>query len=89
MKVQFDPDEVFSLGEAGTVYPSLRIVDEWGILTVTNSALIDKNWSGVQVAVGRDLSEPPLRGEGWTLQLNEGWKSKPGTRPGDWVLTRR
>ena len=55
---------------------------------MTNRALIDKNWGGAQAAVGRDLSEPPLRGDGWTPQLNDGWKPKPGPRPGEWVSAR-
>jgi len=34
MRVQFDPRNVLSLGKAGTVYPTMRIVDDWGSIDV-------------------------------------------------------
>lgn len=73
MKIQLDPNGLIPLGELGTVYPTARIVDEWGVLTVTDGALIDKNWSGVTVAAPADLTAAPLSGPGWTLSLSDGW----------------
>jgi hypothetical protein len=89
MNIEFDPNNIESLDGVGSVYPTLRITDQWGILTVSSGALIGKDWAWVQVPVARNSTGPPLRGDGWTLQLNDGWTPKPGTRLGDWVLARR
>ena len=35
MNIQFDPRNLEPLGELGTVYPTMRISDVWGILTVS------------------------------------------------------
>ncbi len=46
-RVQFNPNNLQPLAEHGTVYPTLRIADAWGILTVTGDALLDPSWSRV------------------------------------------
>ncbi len=86
MKIQLNPDEVVALGELGTVYPTARIVDAWGVLSVTDGALIDKNWLGVTVAAPPDSTARPLSGPGWTLELGGGWIVAPGPRAGDFQL---
>jgi hypothetical protein len=76
--VQFDPNSVYPFGEHGTVYPTLRLTDEWGILTVNSGgALVASDWSKVTV---------PASGEGWELELKPGWSRKLGARSGDWVV---
>lgn len=85
MNIEFNPNNIEALGDAGTFYPTLRITDEWGILTVTAGALIDPKWSGVQVPVDpRDKA--PVKGEGWTLELSPKARIEPGSRSGDWTL---
>jgi len=54
MKVQFDPRNLQPLGSYGTVYPNMRISDEWGILEAKNGALMKPDWSAVTVAAPRD-----------------------------------
>ena len=49
MHVQFDPLNLQPLGDAGTVYPNLRISDDWGILDAKNGALMKPDWSAVVV----------------------------------------
>ena len=88
MKIQLDPDGVIPLDDHGTVYPTARIVDAWGVLTVTDGALIDKNWSGVTVSAPADPEAAPLAGPGWTLELSKGWKLVPGMRPNDYQAQR-
>jgi hypothetical protein len=77
------------LDEFGTVYPTARIVDAWGVLTVTDGALIDKNWSGVTVAAPRDAADAPHSGPGWTLELSDGWMVIAATRSGVFELHRK
>jgi hypothetical protein len=85
MKIQFDPRTLEPLGEAGTVYPTLRVVDDWGILTVTGGALLAPDWTRVTVVAPKDGAST---GDGWDLQLNEGWTVAAGARPGTYVVTR-
>ena len=87
MQIAFDPGTLTALGDKGTVYPTLRVVDAWGILEVTNGALIDPNWSGATVAA--PASGDAREGPGWTLRLNPGWDLAPGDRPGDFRLRER
>lgn len=80
MKFSFDPNTVVPLPPHGTVYPSLRIVDAWGVLEVeSGGALIDPNFGGVAVPANGQATTGP----GWKLELNPGWRVKPGRRPGD------
>ena len=83
----FDPLNVVPLPGHGSVYPNLRVTDAWGILTVTGGALMSGSFSSVAVPAPRDPTARPLRGNGWTLQPNQGWRLAPGARPGDYVLT--
>lgn len=84
MRISFDPNTLVPLEPHGTVYPTLRVVDAWGILEVSDGALIDPNWSSAVVAAPADAAT--LSGEGWTLQLNDGWRLAPGEREGDFTL---
>lgn len=47
MSVQFNPRNLQPLEDAGTVYPNLRISDDWGILEAKNGALIKADWTAV------------------------------------------
>jgi hypothetical protein len=85
MNLQFDPRNQQPLGEAGTVYPTLRITDDWGILTVSGGALLAPDWMSVTVAAPKDGA---TSGEGWTLELKSGWKLAPGVRPGSYAVTQ-
>ncbi len=89
MQVQFNPNNLQPLGEHGTVYPTLRISDVWGILEVTGGALLHPSWSRVAVpAADTEAGKGPRRIEtgGWTLELAEGWEIVLGERAGDFEL---
>jgi hypothetical protein len=86
MNIELDPGNLFPFDDGGTVYPTCRITDAWGILTVTDGALIDKNWSKAVVVAPMDANARPLSGPGWTLELKDSWKLAPCNRPGDWTL---
>jgi hypothetical protein len=87
MHVQFNPLNLQPLVDAGTVYPNVRISDDWGVLNAKNGALIRSDWSAVIVAAPSANTGSSLKGEGWTLELKPGWKIVPGTRKGDFTLT--
>jgi hypothetical protein len=90
MRMSFDPGNLLPLGELGTVYPNIRVVDAWGVLTVARGgALLNKTFTAVNVPAPSDPALRPLRGDGWTLELNDGWAPAPGARAGDFVLRKR
>ncbi len=86
MHVQFDPRNLQPLGNAGTVYPTMRITDNWGILEATNGALMKPDWSAVVVRAPANTSGKSIKGDGWTLELKPGWKLVPGPRQGDLIV---
>ncbi|UCE59521.1 MAG: hypothetical protein JSU63_19020 [Phycisphaerales bacterium] len=85
----FNPNNLQPLDDLGTVYPTMKVVDVWGILTVTGGALLGKSWGKIIVPSPQDPNARPLSGDGWTLELNEGWTTRGGRRKGDYVLTAK
>jgi hypothetical protein len=83
--IQFDPRNLQPLEKSGTVYPTMRISADWGILEVQDGALLRPDWSAVTVVAPVDTSSPP-KGGGWTLLLNPDWKVIPAERSGDFTL---
>jgi hypothetical protein len=86
MDVQFDPRNLQQLGDAGMVYPNLRICDDWGILDAKNGALLKLDWNAVIVVAPSMSTDSSLKGDGSTLELKPRWKIVPGTRKGDFIL---
>jgi hypothetical protein len=74
MNISFDPRNITPLESLGTVYPNLRVTDNWGMLTVTNDALLAIDWSKVTVSEPDEISNELVKGDGWQLELAEGWK---------------
>ena len=86
VQVQFDPRDVQSFEEHGSVYPSLTVSDDWGILHVEKGALVDPAWHAVTVSAPASTTDRHLAGQGWTLEVNPGWKLVPGARQGDFTV---
>ena len=88
MSMQMNPGTLVPLEPIGIVYPDIRIVDVWGILTVTKGALIKSDFSKIYVSAPSSLSAPSIQGDGWTLELNAGWTVAAGERKGDYVVKK-
>ena len=90
-RYSFDPTSAEALEGIGTVYPSVRVTDEWGVLTVTEGGALllqgDAGITGVLVPAP-ESADAPVEGRGWRLELGEGWRVVPGDRPGSWRLAR-
>lgn len=86
MNVQFNPGNLQPLADQGTVYPTMRIVDVWGVLTVAKGALLSSDWKQVTITAPRDPAAQALAGEGWTLELKPGWHIRPAPRAGSFVV---
>lgn len=84
MRMEFDPGNLVPLESLGTIYPHIRIVDDWGILEVTSAgALLNSDFTLAVVAQPTKVSPESLAGNGWTLELKPGWSVVHGPRKGD------
>jgi hypothetical protein len=87
----FNPNNLESLDGVGTVYPTLRVTDAWGVLEVTGGALMFRDGtrvSKVHVVAPRELSAKKVEGDGWTLELKDGWALEPSARAGDYIIRK-
>ena len=93
VRYSYDPNNVIGIDSSNTVYPTMRLVDAWGILTVSNGAWLERDESGhivrARVPAPSDLSARPLKGEGWSLELTNGWEVVPGERTGDVTIKKK
>jgi hypothetical protein len=87
MNMQFNPGNLVPLDSLGTVYPDIRIVDNWGVLTVSKGgALMSADFTRITLPVPTNMAEPMIKGDGWDLRLNAGWSLGPGERSGDFTV---
>jgi hypothetical protein len=72
----FEPEDVHSLGDAGILYNTIRVSDNWGKLTVEKGGcLVSNNLKYLRVtARGCKAEKAHVSGEGWHLILNDGWQ---------------
>ena len=87
MNVQFNPQNLEPLSDAGTVYPTIRVTDDWGVIEGKSGALMKPDWSALVVPAPASTSGSSIAGDGWTLELKPGWRIVPGGRSGDYVLS--
>lgn len=87
----FNPNTLLPLGEHGTVYPTGTFTASWGKLTVTDhGALLSPSNLRVRVGLSREIDSSMRRveGNGWVLELEDGWQPVPAERRGDWTVRR-
>lgn len=85
---QFNPQTLVPLEGFGTIYPTMRLTDDWGALEVERGGALVHNTPSIATvgAVGADPSG--MSGDGWRLKLNPGWNVQRGERPGDLSVVR-
>lgn len=76
MNISFDPRSITPIEGVGTVYTTMRVTDNWGVLTVEKGALLDANWGFVIVTEPTSIEAKIVKGNGWTLELNPDYKVK-------------
>lgn len=74
MNVQYDPRNIAPIEDKGTYYPNMRITDKWGILTVTNGALMSPDWDKISLTIPTKTEEDTITGDGWNLVLSKDYK---------------
>lgn len=88
----FDPNGANPIQNVGTVYAASRVTDEWGVLDVSSGGVLMRRPNGpiTEVIVSAPAGDaPPMKGDGWTLQLAPGWELRQGRRNGDWIVAKR
>jgi hypothetical protein len=88
MNVSFDPRNIMPLEDNGTVYPDMRIVDNWGVLTVQNGALMAPNWDKITVSMPFKIEGKKIFGEGWIIELIGDYAFIEDGKTGNFVLKK-
>jgi len=82
-----DPDKVRQYEDIGSIFLSVRVVADWGVLEVSKAVLLDPSFR-IVLPAPFTAQDRTLSGDGWTLRLNPGWETVPDRRPGDYILRR-
>ena len=76
MNIMFNPNNLVPLEDKGTVYPTIRVTDNWGILTVENGALLSPYWDKITITSPLKTENKKIIGDGWTLELTDSYVIK-------------
>lgn len=88
MNVSFDPRNIMPVEDLGTVYPNIRITDLWGILTIENGALMSPNWDKISISNPVKTENRKVSGDGWTLELKDGYTITKDEGSGNYKLSK-
>jgi hypothetical protein len=88
MSISFDPRNIMPIEGYGNVYPTLRLTDNWGILTVTNGALLGTNWNKITVSEPTSINKNLVTGNGWTLELIDGYSVQKNVSDNNYSLRK-
>ena len=89
MNISFDPRNLVPLEGYGTVYPTMRVSDNWGILTVNEGALLGNNWDRIVLSEPIMTTSEKSSGKGWTLQINIGYTVEKNNSDGNYTLKKK
>lgn len=89
MNVSFDPRNIMPIQDKGTVYPNIRVTDNWGILTVNNGALMSSNWNKISITIPLKIEDNNISGDGWTLELKDGYSVTKNENTGNYELAKK
>ena len=89
MNVSFDPRNIMPIEDKGTVYPNIRVSDNWGILTVENGALMSSSWDKISVTIPIKIENKNISGDGWILELKNGYSVTKDESNGSYKLTKK
>ena len=86
MNISFDPRNIIPVEDKGSFYKNARITDVWGILTINNGALMSTGWDKISVSIPLKIDNKSVSGDGWTLELNDGYKVSKNENTGNYSL---
>jgi hypothetical protein len=71
----FNPQEkLIALDTVGVIYKSIRLAGDFGVLEVASGILRTNDWQFFIAVAPDKLDGDPIIWEGYTLQLNPGWR---------------
>jgi hypothetical protein len=73
-RISFNPGNLIPLEDYGMIYPNLRLVDIWGVLTVDSGALINTDRTKIIISKPLFAKDSIIRGNGWEIKLNDSWR---------------
>jgi hypothetical protein len=88
MNMSFDYRIIVPIEEVGTLYPIIRVTDNWGVLTVENGALMSAKWDKISVTIPLVNEHKFIKGDGWTLELKNGYSVTKDNNTGNYKLTK-
>ncbi len=89
MNVSFDPRNIIPIEDKGTVYPNIRVTDNWGILTVEDGALMSSKWDKISVTIPLKMEKKNISGNGWKLELNDNYSVMKDETTGNYKLAKK
>jgi hypothetical protein len=89
MRISFDPRNIMPLEDKGTVYPNIRVTDTWGILEVSDGALMSPQWDRITVTNPVTIEGKNVKGNGWALTLDEGYTVEKDANDGKYKLLKK
>lgn len=89
MNISFDPGNLQPVEDKGTVYPNIRVTDNWGVLQVEKGALMSPNWDKISVSIPLKIQERQITGEGWILNLTGNYVVEQDENTGNYRLKKK
>jgi hypothetical protein len=89
MNISFNPANIMPVEDKGTVYPTIRVSDNWGILKVENGALMSPGWDKISVTNPVKYENGNISGDGWTLELKDGYSILKDENTGNYKLSKK
>lgn len=74
-RIGFDPLQLYPFDTLGTIFPIMRVTDNWGVLDVDScGVLMNKEWSKITASHPQKITDSLITGNGWRLKLDALWK---------------
>jgi hypothetical protein len=73
-RISFNPANLIPMDDYGTIFPTLRLVDIWGIHTVDSGVLINSDRNEVILSKPLLINDSVISGNGWNIKLNDPWE---------------
>jgi hypothetical protein len=89
MNVSYDPRNIMPIEDVGTVYPNIRVTDKWGILNVEKGALMSPAWDKISITNPIKTGDKNVSGDGWTLELADGYILTKNENDGNFKLAKK
>ncbi|HET9058019.1 MAG TPA: hypothetical protein VFN30_14335 [Chitinophagaceae bacterium] len=89
-RISYDTRYIVTIEDLGVVYPTMKATDNWGVLDITDvGGLLNQEKSKMIITAPLKFDGNKISGEGWILQLNEGYIVERDSKTGNFKLKKR